>query len=300
MKQKTNVKNKIVRTFLDHTKDLFDCCDDDRDTGKYTCPYLEVYDRIYTYLVFEEEGGKSVRQFLEQDGFEKESIDFFLKQCQDLEKISSTFSFPTGSTFDRILYYFLKDTLELFSHVLQNDPIDPHYSAITTVQRLESYLLFQSDGLQKTPRELLYAHNRTKDEVDSLYEQLRKEIIYWHGICPIPPILSFGEREVYSVENYFVVVLPENRYEDRSSAGVEFDGERRCIWTQNLDLADEKEVISCIEKQGALQDVMPPFYHIDFGTELSIDCYILHTARLLCVVFEKGKYREKKVFDLLK
>ena len=79
MKQKTNVKNKIVRTFLDHTKDLFDCCDDDRNTGKYTCPYLEVYDRIYTYLVFEEEGGKSVRQFLEQDGFEKESIDFFSK-----------------------------------------------------------------------------------------------------------------------------------------------------------------------------------------------------------------------------
>lgn len=299
MKLKTDVKDRIVRTFLDHTRDLFDYCDDDRETGERTCPYLEVYDRIHIYLVFEGEGGKNVRQFLEQDGFEKESIDFFLKQCQALEESDSTASFPTGSAFEKILCYFLKDTLELFSQVLQNDPVDPHYSAIATVQRLENYLLFQSDGLQKTPRELLYAYGRTKEEVDSLYEQFRQEIIRWHGIRPLTPDLSFGELVVFSVEDYFVVVLPENRHQGRDSAGAEFDRERRCIWTQNMSLADEEKVISCIQSQEALQDVMPPFYQIVFGTELSINCYVLHTAHLLCVVFEKGKYKGKKIFDLL-
>ncbi len=299
MKQTTDIKNEIVYLFINQTKELFDYCDDDRDTGKCTCPYLEVYDRIHTYLVFQREEGKDVRQFLEQDGFEKDSIDFFLKQCQALAETGPDFSLPTGSAFEKILCYFLKDTLELFSQVLQNDPADPHHSAIATVQELENYLLFQPEGSQKTPRELLYAYGHTKEEVDSLYEQFRQEIIRWHGIRPLTPSLSFGELGVFSVEDRFVVLLPGNRHQDRDSAGAEFDRERRCIWTQNMNLADEEEVISCIEKQEALLDVMPPFYQIDFGPELSIACYVLHTAHLLCVIFEKGKYRGKKVFDLL-
>lgn len=268
--------------------------------GGNSCPYVEVYDRIRAYISYSPACDcKSVREFLEQDGYDSKSIDFFFERYNAAKDTVTDQGVPRGTAFEVILSYFLKDTLDLMAQVLQNDPLDPHHSAVTTIHMLEWYSFFQPVDCQKSPRELLYDCGQSEDAVDKLYEGFRKEIVRWQGSHPLPPSQVFGELAVYHVEKRFVAALSENRRASRDSAGAEFDQERRCIWTQNMSLTNEGELASWIEHGAAPEDFNPPFYQFNFGRHTSVAWYVTPNAYLCGVVFQNGKFVRLEKFDLL-
>lgn len=300
LESRTEIEKTVVMFFMDRTWELFECCYDDLEDGGSSCPYVEVYDRIQSYISYSPACDcKSVREFLEQDGYDSEGITFFFEKYNAAKDTVTDQGVPRGTAFEVILSYFLKDTLDLMTQVLQNDPLDPHHSAITTIHSLEWYSVFQPVDRQKSPRELLYDCGQSEDAVDKLYEGFRKEIVRWHGSHPLPPSQIFGELAVYHVENRFVAALPENSMASRDSAGVEFDQERRCIWTQNMSLTDEGELTSWVEHGAAPEDLAPPFYQIRFGRRMSAALYVMPNAYLCSVIFQDGKFARLEKFDLL-
>ncbi len=300
MESRTEIEKTVIIYFMDRTWELFEYCYDDLEDGGSSCPYVEVYDRIRAYISYSPACDcKSVREFLEQDGYDSEGITFFFERYTAAKDTVTDQGVPRGTTFEVILSYFLKDTLDLMAQVLRNDPLDPHHSAITTIHRLEWYSVFQPTDHQKSPRELLYDCGQSEDAVDKLYEGFRKEIVRWRGSYPLPPSQIFGELAVYQVENRFVAALPENRMTSRDSAGVEFDQDRRCIWMKNLNLTDEKEIAACAERRTSQKDFIPPFYQFNFGRRISAALYVTPHAYLCCAVFKDGEFERLDKFDLL-
>ena len=294
-------KERIVFRFLDQTRWLFNLAYDDQETGGTLCPYWEVYDRFQTYLDYSGEKDRSVRDFLEQDGNDPEEIDFFLQRYEAGQNAEESANSSQSSAFEKILSYFLKDTLELFQKVLDNDPNDPHHSAISTVHRLEDYLSCNPACGANSPRELLYAFDRIKEEVDSLYEQYRMECVIWATASghPQKPLQTFGKLAVYQVEDKFVVVLPTEQQDISLSAGAEFDSVRHCIWTKNVDMAEENQIVSLSHSGSKQSDFSKPFYQFDFGKQISVFVYLASDAFLHCVIFENGMWTDTKKFDLL-
>ena len=296
-----DAKERIAFLFLDQTRWLLDLACDDRETGSALCPYWEVYDRLQIYLAYCDEKDRTVRDFLEQDGNDPKEIDFFLQKYEASQNAKESADSPQGSVFERILSYFLKDTLELFRKVLGNDPNDPHHSAISTVHRLEDYFSCNPACEAKSPRELLYVHGHTKEEVDSLYEQYRRECVIWVTASghPQKPSQTFGKLAVYQVEDKFVVVLPTEQQDVSLSAGAEFDSARHCLWTKNVTVAEENQIVSLSHPGSKQSDFAKPFYQFDFGKQISVSMYLSPDAYLHCVVFENGIWTDTKKFDLL-
>lgn len=294
-------EERIVFLFLDHTKELFDLVTDNRDLGIKPCSHGEVYDRFQTYLTYAGENDCTVQNFLERDGYDPETIDSFLEGCEKDQYTAESINPPQQTGFEKILSYFLKDTLELFQMVLNNDPDDPHHSAVSTVRRLEDYLACNPACGANSPRELLYAHGRTKEEVDSLYEQYRRECVIWAAATghPQKPTQTFGKLAVYQVEGKFVVVLPTDQRDVSQSAGAEFDSARHCIWTKNLDVTEENQIVSPSRPGSKKSDFVKPFYQFDFGKQISVSMYLSSDAYLYCVVFENETWADTKKLDLL-
>lgn len=295
-------KERIVSRFFDQTGWLFDLVSDDRETGSALCPYWEVYDRFQTYLAYRGEKDSSVRNFLVRGGYDPEEIDFFFQRYEASRGTEQYVHLPQSSAFEKILSYFLKDTLELFQNVLNNDPDDPHYSPITTVHRIEDYISCNPACGANSPRELLYAHGRTEEEVDSFYEQYREEFVIRvaaSGRHPQEPTQTFGKLAVYQAEGRFVVVLPTDQRDVNQSAGAEFDAARRCIWTKNITFAEENQIVSLSRPGSKKSDFAEPFYQFDFGKQISVSAYLSSDAYLHCVLFENGMWTDTKKFDLL-
>lgn len=77
-----------------------------------------------------------------------------------------------------IIGWFLSDSIELFDAVLDDDQIDPQYSANTAYRRLEKYVLFQrlnhNDNVQ-TVEELLINSGYTEEDIINFRTKLRAE-----------------------------------------------------------------------------------------------------------------------------
>lgn len=291
----------LGRHFLDKTRELFELVYDDCESGSELCPYKEVYDRLQTYLSCFGQEHIGIREFLEQDHYDTQEIEFFLQKCAEQQAGEETAGFSKSERWERFLAYSLNDTLELFQRVLHNDPEDPHCSAITTVYCLEDYLFCNPSCTVSSPRELLYTYGHTKEEVDSLYEQYRRECVIWRTVSghPIPPLQTFGRLSVYQVEEKFVVVLPTERRNLEHSAGAEFDADRRCIWTKNLNLTEAEEILSRSRPGAKKSDFSEPFHRFDFGKHIAVSLYLTPDAYLYCVVSEGGVWKDTKSFDLL-
>ena len=76
---------------------------------------------------------------------------------------------------EKIVKWYIGDTIELLDLVLTDDLEDPQFSAITTCKRLNEYLLYQElrGNPKKDLTELLRESGYTQEDIDLL--MLKKE-----------------------------------------------------------------------------------------------------------------------------
>lgn len=82
---------------------------------------------------------------------------------------------------EKIVKWYIGDTIELLDLVLTDDLEDPQYSAITTCKRLNEYLLYQElrGNQKKDLTELLRESGYTQEDIDLLMvkKEQEKELI---------------------------------------------------------------------------------------------------------------------------
>ena len=82
---------------------------------------------------------------------------------------------------EKIVEWYIGDTIELLDLVLTDDLEDPQYSAITTCKRLNEYLLYQElrGNQKKDLTELLMGSGYTQEDIDLLMvkKEQEKELI---------------------------------------------------------------------------------------------------------------------------
>ena len=82
---------------------------------------------------------------------------------------------------EKIVEWYIGDTIELLDLVLTDDLEDPQYSAITTCKRFNEYLLYQElrGNQKKDLTELLMGSGYTQEDIDLLMvkKEQEKELI---------------------------------------------------------------------------------------------------------------------------
>ena len=79
---------------------------------------------------------------------------------------------------ERIVKLFKYDTLTLIDCVLEDDVEDPHFSANTTLKRIEDIALFEQDyklNRSNDAKEWLYSNGYSKEDVCLFFEKVENE-----------------------------------------------------------------------------------------------------------------------------
>ena len=82
---------------------------------------------------------------------------------------------------ERIIGYFVSDTIELFDRVLDDDENDPQFSSVTTAKRIGMYLQYRKipDTKHEISRFLLNS-GYNKEDLENFWDKYTKEFPDYH------------------------------------------------------------------------------------------------------------------------
>jgi len=87
--------------------------------------------------------------------------------------------------YDYMIHMFLSDTIELLDLVLFDDKADPHYSAVTTYNRLYAYLALTDETKERPTEErvrtFLQEAGYSGDDIRQFMEKKASEEPRFHG-----------------------------------------------------------------------------------------------------------------------
>lgn len=85
---------------------------------------------------------------------------------------------------DRIIKWYVSDTIEFVDAVLFDSETDPHYSAVTLCNRIKTYARYieLTTGRVFTVNEFLFESGYTQADLDLIEKKRSEESKYYRGI----------------------------------------------------------------------------------------------------------------------